>query len=435
MAAGDSMVFERLSVFKEQGFLRVREILKKTDIAFTNFETIMRDGKGFPRYKVDPTVWLSSPSFALDELRWMGFNLFSVANNHSLDYSEEGLIENLRIFEESGVTFAGVGRNLSAARAPAYLDTPNARIGLVAMNTRSEDGPAGENWGRVQGRPGVNPMRFTTVKFLKKEDFDKLAEISRKLGLPKAREGKLNFLGLRELRSIDLFEMGEQATIRTHPFGPDLRGNLRSISEARKSSDFVFVSIHNHEKLRPGEDYFDDTIEYVAEFVEIFSRATIDAGADAVLGHGTHVLNGIEIYKGSPIFYGLGNFISQSYRAVPQPYDYYEARDLHEQGFQTENIVDVRPTFDRSAPLTEDAEKRRTRRLNTSIVAQVTFCNRKAAEIKLYPIELLTNEMQKGRPMLASERSADEILTRLSRLSSKYGTKIAVDNGVGTITL
>jgi poly-gamma-glutamate synthesis protein (capsule biosynthesis protein) len=434
VAAGDSMVFERLSVFKEQEFLRVREILKKADAAFTNFETIMRNGKGFPRHKADPTVWLSSAPFALDELKWMGFSLFSVANNHSMDYSEAGLMENLKIFEKSGVTFAGVGRNLSEARAAAYLNTPNARVGLVAMNTRGEDGPAGESWGRVQGRPGLNPMRFTTMKYLKKEDFDKLAEISRKLGLPEVREGKLDFLGLRELRSIDRFEIGEEATIRTHPYPPDMRGNLRSISRARRNSDFVFVSIHNHEKLRPGEDYFDDTIEYVAEFVEGFSRAAIDAGADAVLGHGTHVLNGIEIYKGSPIFHGLGNFISQSYQAVPQPYDYYEARDLHEK-CQTEDIVDVRPVFDRSPVLTKDAEKRRTRRLTTSVIAQIDFCSRKATGIKLYPIELSTDRMQKGRPVLASGESANEILTRLSRLSAKYRTKIEVDHAVGKITL
>jgi capsule synthesis protein PGA_cap len=39
-----------------------------------------------------------------------------------------------------------------------------------------------------------------------------------------------------------------------------------------------------------------------------FARAVIDAGADAVVGHGPHVLRGIEFYKGRPIFYSLGNF-------------------------------------------------------------------------------------------------------------------------------
>ena len=43
----------------------------------------------------------------------------------------------------------------------------------------------------------------------------------------------------------------------------------------------------------------------------MFAKAAIDAGADAFLGTGVHVLRGIEIYKGRPIFYGLGEFFRQ----------------------------------------------------------------------------------------------------------------------------
>lgn len=41
-----------------------------------------------------------------------------------------------------------------------------------------------------------------------------------------------------------------------------------------------------------------------------WSRAVIDAGADAVVGHGPHVLRGIEFYRGKPIAYSLGNFLT-----------------------------------------------------------------------------------------------------------------------------
>ncbi len=44
-------------------------------------------------------------------------------------------------------------------------------------------------------------------------------------------------------------------------------------------------------------------------FLETFSRRCVDAGADAVIGHGPHELRGIEIYHGAPIFYSLGNFL------------------------------------------------------------------------------------------------------------------------------
>jgi hypothetical protein len=41
-----------------------------------------------------------------------------------------------------------------------------------------------------------------------------------------------------------------------------------------------------------------------------WARAVIDAGADAVIGHGPHVLRGIEFYRGRPIVYSLGNFLT-----------------------------------------------------------------------------------------------------------------------------
>ena len=54
-----------------------------------------------------------------------------------------------------------------------------------------------------------------------------------------------------------------------------------------------------------------DTNPSIADFLPVLAKAAIDAGADAFLGTGVHVLRGIEIYKGRPIFYGLGEFFRQ----------------------------------------------------------------------------------------------------------------------------
>jgi poly-gamma-glutamate synthesis protein (capsule biosynthesis protein) len=422
VATGDSMIFQRLSIFGEQKFLAVRKIIKDYEVAFTNFETVIPNGKGFPRYKIDPTAWMTSPKYVLDELKWMGFNLFSLANNHSMDYSEGGLLETLKIFEDSQAAHSGTGRNLSEARAPTYLNTEKARVALISINTSGDDGPAGEARGTIPGRPGLNPLRFTTEYTLKKAEFEQLVEISRKLRLPEPSEGKLNFLGTH-------FMIGQSAEISTKPYKPDMDGNLRSIDKTKDNADFTFVSIHNHIKRRPGRDYFDDTIEYISEFVEIFSRAAIDTGADAILGTGTHCLNGIEIYKGCPIFYGLGNFISQSYQSNPKPYDWYEARGLHREIDPDENSVVNNMKLDR------EEEEKRVRRKTTSVIAKIFFEDKKTQHIKLYPIETPRNIVQGGRPMLAEGESAQEILSRLTRLSSEYGTKIIIDGNIGCIDL
>jgi poly-gamma-glutamate synthesis protein (capsule biosynthesis protein) len=419
---GDSLIFQRISIFKEKEFLKVREILKDADVAFNNFETIIPGERGVPRYKTDPTAWMTSPRYVLDELLWMGFNMFSLANNHSMDYSEGGLLETKRIFDEAGVVNAGTGRNLSEARAPTYLNTETGRIALIAVDTRGEDIPAGEQRGRVPGRPGVNPMRSKEKVLLDEKEFNKLAEIAEKLSLAGPRDCKFTFLG-------NLVELSDRNDLHTEPYEPDLEGNLAAIENARKNADYVLVSVHNHEKRRPGVMYFDDTIEYIAKFTEDFCRAAIDAGADAILGHGTHCLNGIEIYKGHPIFYGMGNFISQNYNANPKPYDWYEARGLHKELYPDESKGSLYLTLD------QEADKRRARRLETSVVAKVKFHEARAKEILLYPIQMNKGEKQGGRPFLVTGENAEEILNRLKRLSKDYGTKIDVEKGIGKIVI
>jgi poly-gamma-glutamate synthesis protein (capsule biosynthesis protein) len=73
---------------------------------------------------------------------------------------------------------------------------------------------------------------------------------------------------------------------------------LREISEARKAADFVFVILHG------GHEHY----ELPSPRMQQQFRFMIDAGADAVIGHHTHVISGYEWYCGRPIFYSLGNF-------------------------------------------------------------------------------------------------------------------------------
>jgi poly-gamma-glutamate synthesis protein (capsule biosynthesis protein) len=58
----------------------------------------------------------------------------------------------------------------------------------------------------------------------------------------------------------------------------------------------------------------DSANNQVAEGRKIICRTAIDAGADLVVGHGPHVLNGVEMYKGKPILYSLGHFYMQILR-------------------------------------------------------------------------------------------------------------------------
>ena len=70
----------------------------------------------------------------------------------------------------------------------------------------------------------------------------------------------------------------------------------------------------------------------MADFIIPMARRWIDAGADAFVGHGPHTLRAIEIYKGKPIFYSLGNFFFTYSTIQKYGSEVYEALNLPESG-------------------------------------------------------------------------------------------------------
>lgn len=103
------------------------------------------------------------------------------------------------------------------------------------------------------------------------------------------------------------------------------------------------------------------------------ARRLIDAGADVIVGHHPHVLQGIEIYKNRPIFYSLGNFI----------------------------FTNLGGNADRT------------------MIAQVVLGDGRVKELRLLPFRI-----ERGRPVRISEEEKKKELERLRKLSSKYGTLI-----------
>lgn len=86
---------------------------------------------------------------------------------------------------------------------------------------------------------------------------------------------------------------------------------LREISEAREAADFVFVILHG------GHEHY----ELPSPRMQRQFRFMIDAGADAAIGHHTHVISGHEWYRGKPIFYSLGNFCIDDERRRNDPWN------------------------------------------------------------------------------------------------------------------
>jgi poly-gamma-glutamate synthesis protein (capsule biosynthesis protein) len=308
---GDSIIDRRISVYDEPEYLAMFQRIRSADAAFTNFEMLVHNFE-YPGAPVSGGTYMGAPAYVLDELKWAGFRLFGVANNHSFDFGEAGLLSNIRHLREAGMVFAGAGENLARARSPAYLDTKRGRVALIACaSTFSLLSPAGEQRPDLPGRPGLNPLRFKTAYTVEPST---LATLRNLAAAPADAQSELRFLGA-------IFRSGDKPAVETVPDARDLQGITAQVREARRQADWVVVSIHTHEGDSRNR-------EIPAQFLVTFAHAVMDAGADVFVAHGPHVLRGIEIYKGKPIFFSLANFIFQNETVQFQPQENYDSVGL-----------------------------------------------------------------------------------------------------------
>lgn len=425
LAAGDSLITMRISVHSEPSFMRLVELVRGADAAFTNLETLVHDYDGYPAAESGGT-WTRAPREVLHDLRWMGFDLVSTANNHSVDYMYGGLEATIENLEAVGLVHAGTGSDLSEAMQPAYLETSKGRIALIAASsTFPSFGRAGLGRPDLQGRPGLNPLRYETHYVVRKETIEVLKGLSKELGLEEVFQPQDAYYFLR-----NRFVVGDDLGVHTKPHKGDMERNLEAVREAARQADWVLFSLHAHEGREAQE-------ERPAEFIEEFSRACIDAGSHAVICHGHHAIRGIEIRDGRPIFYGLGNFIFQNETVTRQPAEFYERYGLDPMKGTPSDAYDARqrapprPGYPERKWFTEDE------RYWLSFVSSMRFEGDRLRELRLYPVDLGQDRprSQRGRPLLAEPEVSLRVLGRLRELSKPYGTEIEVLDGVGLVKL
>jgi poly-gamma-glutamate capsule biosynthesis protein CapA/YwtB (metallophosphatase superfamily) len=439
--AGDLMPSRALTVFKEPDYLALIDLLRSADIAFGNLETTVRHRhEGTPSFTQGTPM--TTPPASLEELKWMGFGILSNANNHATDYGTGGVLAMLEHLRAARLPSAGSGANLAEARAPAYADTAAGRVAVVA--TTSFFRP----WNRAAdqrpdspGRPGVNPLGFSTAYAVDEQSFAALRRISDGLGLSQERaRHRAQFFSAREAPSDEgdrltflgsAFRKGDGFAVTTKVNGEDADANLRAIREARRQADFVIFSFHSHEFGMAGRltAPTDVEMEEPAAFYVDFAKAAIDAGADVVAGHGPHLTLGIELYKGKPIFYSLGNFIFQNDTVAVFPSESYGRFGLGHEATPAD-FLDART----------DGDKRgfpAAREFWESFVAQCEFRGRTLSGIRLHPLDLGAGRPrgQRGRPVLARGEVARRVLDRLARLSERFGTRLECEGETATIRL
>ena len=413
---GDSIITRKLSVYTEPAFTRLIALVRGADAAFTNIEMLFHDFESYPMNESGGTYMRAEPALAR-ELAWAGFDLGSLANNHAGDYGVPAMRLTQKYVAEAGILAAGVGQSLAEAREAKFLETAKGRVALIAVSSTFPDhSRAGATRGDVPARPGLNPLRFTTTYVVTKERFEQLKLAAGEVtGRPAADGEVLTFVGRR-------FVVGATPGIRTGPRQQDVDEIAAVVKSAATLADHVIVTIHAHESGRAG-------ITEPAQFLPTFAHAMIDAGADLFVGHGPHVLRGIELYKGKAILYSLGDFIFQNETLLRYPSDNYEEQTLGA-GAQPNDYLNRRYNFDKSGFPAD-------RLIWESVVAMPRFDGDRLVELALHPIGLGFGAARqvRGRPMLADAPLAAKILDDLTRLSTPFGTRITVRDGVGYVVL
>ncbi len=413
---GDSIITRRLSVYSEPVFMRVINLVRGADVAFTNLEMLFHDYEPYPMNESGGTYMRAEPALVKD-LVWAGFDLVSRANNHTGDYGVLGMNLTTRYVAEAGLVQAGVGQSLAEAREAKFLETPKGRVALISVaSTFPDHSRAGETRGDMPARPGLNPLRFTTITTVTPERLATLREIAGEvIGRPAAATGdSFTFFGRR-------FISGPTPGVRTEPNKDDLTEIAAVVKSASGLADYTIVTIHAHEG---GRDRL-----VPADFLVTFARAMVDAGADMFVGHGPHVLRGIEIYKGKPILYSLGDFIFQNETLLRLPGENYEPYNLGASA-HVNDFNDARYNFDKTGFPAD-------RLIWEAVIAVPTFRGDQLTELALHPITLGFGKARsiRGRPLMAEGELAQKILGDLVKLSEAMGTRITMRNGIGYVSL
>jgi poly-gamma-glutamate synthesis protein (capsule biosynthesis protein) len=188
----------------------------------------------------------------------------NIANNPALYHGRETFLRSLDVLDAHGVIHGGGGRNLSEARKPAIIEKNGTRIAFVC---RVSVCPA--DAGATPDRPGLALFRISTAYEPRNRHFE----------VP-----------------------GSGPIIHTLPNADDLKALDEDIETAKAEADIVILSWHWG--VSPASGGTGTLVGYQVEM----AHHGIDMGVDMVIGHHPHMLQPIEVYKGKPIVYSLGNY-------------------------------------------------------------------------------------------------------------------------------
>ena len=236
------------------------------DIRFAQCERVYSDRGAFQVHSGGGHSRL--PPHMADIFSDCGFNVVSVASNHSMDWGPDALLDTIDILRGKGIQAVGAGRDEEEARTPAIFDIGGLRVAVLAYCSVLREGYAAE-----KKKPGVAPLRvhmyYTPAEY----------------------------------------QPGVPPEIVTVPDQNDLQHFVKDIERARRNADVVIVSLHWGVHYIP---------RLIADYQKCVAEKAFAAGADLILGHHAHAPKAIAVHRGKVCFYSLSNFIMSAPSKTPE---------------------------------------------------------------------------------------------------------------------
>lgn len=408
--AGDLLITRPWSEVDDPAFLELVSQIRAADVAIGNLETLIHERRGYAQADSGGTYVAAPPRVARD-LAWAGFTMVAHANNHAFDFGSTGVLETLANVRQAGLALAGSGEDLQGARAAAFCRHARGTVALVATAaTFVPYGRASPSRPDFPGRPGVNPLRVEgrPLVHITRGTATRLGRLSRALGFSGLRFALSRF----SIGPVELRVGGSHGVwVRPRSNDTDTEGNLAAIRAAAAAASVVVASVHDHRQGRRLRD---------------FARRAIEAGAGVVLAHGPHEVRGVELHRGRPIFYCLGNFVFEPEYIEHLPSDFYERYGLPADA--------TRQDRERIAALL--ASRPETWQ---GVAARLRFAAGVPCELTLIPVDLGLGRPTgvRGRPRRADPELGRQIIERMARKSRRFGTEISylVEDNAGRVEL
>jgi poly-gamma-glutamate capsule biosynthesis protein CapA/YwtB (metallophosphatase superfamily) len=430
------------SVLTQEGF-PYRDVVKELQNKTTGTYTVVATGDVFWKYPVaarmspqlrdllrnaDTTVGnmeggMMSP-FSQDrakDLADMGFDL--LANGE--DDSVAGYEARAKYLAPLGIKVAGAGLNLTEARLPVFQETPKGMAAFLSACPGIDlCGDSATNaTDRRPARAGVNQLGLTVWNTVTAEQLKQLQAIRDSIlarrtephvlvpsaDPPAEKPGRLVLFGQNYMVA------DKPGNIHYELEPASEQRQILDVRNAKEFADFVVYHMHDHHNRYSFQHYTLDN--YPVDYMQPFLHKLIDNGLDMYVGSGNHTMQGIEIYKGRPIFYNLGNLGRDTNRTHSNPPGggSMTGTERLEQGRNPVSWNDI---------------------ASSAYIANSTYKDGRLVEIRLYPVDIGLGERPWSRehiPNTPSPERARLILARLQKFSEPFGTKISIENNIGII--